>query len=119
MGGNEGDESHEGYEGDERDEGYESDEGIEGWCADVKGWPRGGACGEDGSQEIGVLETYRGACGRWCQRGEEQGVVHSPRTVQDQDQGQAGYQGWKENDVRQGGCCEGEASEDCGQGVRR
>merc|ERR1740123_2077599 len=86
---------------------------------DVEGWPRRGARDEDRLEEIGLLETHRSSCGRWCQRGEEQGFVHSPWTVQDQDQGQAGYQGRKENDVRQGGCCEGEASENGRQGVCR
>merc|ERR1712032_1075072 len=104
---------------DVADESDEVDEGNEGWRADVEEWPRGGARGEDRSQEVGLLKTCRGACGRWCQRGEEQGVVHSPWTVQDQDQGQAGHKGRKEDDVRQGGRCEGEASEDGGQSVRR
>merc|ERR1712032_1611426 len=104
---------------DVADESDEVDEGNEGWRADVEEWPRGGARGEDRSQEVGLLKTCRGACGRWCQRGEEQGVVHSPWTVQDQDQGQAGHQGRKEDDVRQGGRREGEASEDGGQSFRR
>merc|ERR1712037_957817 len=93
--------------------------GNEGRRSYVEGWPRGGARGEDRAEKIGLLETWGSSRGRWCQRGEEQGVVHSPWTVQDQDQGEAGYQGRKENDVRQGGCCEGEASEDGGQGVCR
>merc|ERR1719476_1211043 len=85
---------------------------------DVEGWPRRGACGEDRSEEIRLLEAHRCSRGRRRQRGEEHGGVHSPWTVQNQDQGEAGHQGWKENDVWQGGRCKGEASENGSQGVR-
>merc|ERR1712060_201452 len=115
----EGDEGHEGYESDECDEGDEVDEGNEDWCSDVKGWSCRSVGGEDRLEEIGLLKADQCSWRRWRKRGEEQGVVHSPRTVQDQDQGEAGYQGWEANDVRQGGCCQGEASENGGQGVRR
>merc|ERR1711862_684068 len=69
--------------------------------------------------EIGLLKAHRSSRGHWRQRGEEQGVVHSPWTVQDQDKGEAGYQGREENDVREGGGREGEVSENGGQGFFR
>merc|ERR1712048_591958 len=109
----------EGDEWDEGDEGDEVDAGNESRCPDVEGWPRRGAGGEDRLEEICLLKVDRCSCRRWRKRGEEQGAVHSPRTVPDQDQGEAGYQGWQENDVRQGGRCQGEASENGGKGVRR
>merc|ERR1712032_1437739 len=120
--GHEGNEGDEGYESDERDEGDEGDEGDagnEGRHPTVERRPRRGARVEDRPEKVGMLETHRSSWGHWRQGGEEQGVVHSPRTVQDQDEGEAGDQGREEDDVRQGGCGEGEAGEDRGQGVRR
>merc|ERR1719337_568549 len=44
--------------------------------------------------------------------------LHPSRAVQDQDAGEASDQSWKKDDVRKGGCGEGEAGEDGRQGFR-
>merc|ERR1739845_224330 len=98
-----GDEGNEGDEGEGRDEGCEGDEGEEERRTDVEGRSCGGACGTDGSEKVRLLEACHRPCGDWRQGGERHGVVHSPRTVQDQDQGEAGDEGREEDDVRQGG----------------
>merc|ERR1712232_1374830 len=93
--GDEGDEGDDSHEGDESNEGYgcnegdEGDEGEEKRRPVVKGGPRRSARGSARSQKVGLLQTPCRPRGHWCQGGEKQRIVHSTRTVQDQDQGEA------------------------------
>merc|ERR1712000_593267 len=50
-------------------------------------------------------------------RGEEDGYLHDPRPLQDQDPHEASHQGWSEDGIWPGDEGEGEARQDCCEGL--
>merc|ERR1712066_497984 len=55
--------------------------------------------------------------GGGCHSASQIGQVHHSRPLHDQDAQEACDQGWQEGGVREGGDGEGEACEDCGEGL--
>merc|ERR1712203_715266 len=93
-----------------------SDEGDEGWCCDVEGRARSCACRSHRVEACRGQEDAR-SFGGGCHSASQIGQVHHSRPLHDQDAQEACDQGWQEGGVREGDDGEGEACEDCGEGL--
>merc|ERR1712203_82943 len=93
-----------------------SDEGDEGWCCDVEGRARSCACRSHRSEACRGQEDAR-SFGGGCHSASQDGQVHHSRPLHDQDAQEACDQGWQEGGFREGDDGEGEACEDCGEGL--
>merc|ERR1712150_341780 len=128
MGAHEGDEGEEGHEGHESYEGHEGHEGYEGH--------EGEGNEDEKGREVHVEERSRRRLGqrvraeagasrqgprvprsRRYQRGEELWDIHGSWRLQDQDADEGSDKGWSTHDVRKGDASQGEARQDCREGV--
>ena len=109
--------NHGPSKGDEGKEGCnESHEGSEGNVKGSSSWWVG-QC--NWAQEVWRFQGPEHVGWDRHRWGEEVWQVHSSRTVHDQNSQEGSDQGWQEDDVRQGGDREGQACQDCGQGISR